>query len=195
VQEFRSGGVVGEAQDDAAAAAGGAPQREAGDLSSLPGDPGDADDSSAAGDLIEQIGAEIDRRLDARLAALRLTGAATTVTAPALPTDAAPGTTASPRGGSSAPGAVPGPRRRGGVARSPWQSLWIGIMIGSAVTGAAAIAQGVHISTEANQQIGSPDTFVNASWIILEALAGAWVLLFVIYIVQLVAGHARGDRR
>jgi hypothetical protein len=52
---------VGEAQDDAAAAAGGAPQREAGDLSPLPGDPGDPGDSSAGGDLIEQIGAEIDR--------------------------------------------------------------------------------------------------------------------------------------
>ena len=146
---------MGEAQDDAAAAAGGAPQREAGDPSSLPGDPGDPDDSPAAGDLIEQIGAEIDRRLDARLAALRLTG----------------------------------------TARSPWQSLWIGIMIGSAVTGAAAIAQGVRISTDANRQTGSPDTFVNASWIILEALAGAWVLLLVIYIVQLVVDHARDHRR
>ncbi len=173
---------MGEGPDDAAAAAGGAPQPEAGDLSSLPGDPGDSDDSSAAGDLIEQIGAEIDRRLDARLAALRLTDAATTVTAPALPADAAAG-------------AAPVPRRRAGVARSPWQSLWIGIMIGSAVTGAAAIAQGVNISTDANQQTGSPDTFVNASWIILEALAGAWVLLFVIYIVQLVADHARDHRR
>src|SRR5215831_15139198 len=76
-----------------------------------------------------------------------------------------------------------------------WQSLWIGIMIGSAVTGAAAIAQGVRISTDANQQIGSGDAFVNASWIILEALAGAWVLLFVIYIVQLVVDHARDHRR
>jgi hypothetical protein len=180
---------VGEAQDDAAAAAGGAPQPEAGNLSSLPGDPGDSDDSSAAGDLVEQIGAEIDRRLDARLAALRLTGAATSVTAPALPTDATAGATGSPREASAAA------RHRGGVARSPWQSLWIGIMIGSAVTGAAAIAQGVRISTDANQQIGSPDAFVNASWIIFEALAGAWVLLFVIYIVQLVVDHARGHRR
>ena len=185
---------MGEAQDDAAAAAGGAPQREAGDLSSLPGDPGDSDDSSAAGDLIEQIGAEIDRRLDARLAALRLTDAATTVTAPALPADAVAGATRSPREASAAPGAGPAPRRRAGVARSPWQSLWIGIMIGSAVTGAAAIAQGVNITTDANQQ-GSPVTFVNVSWIILEALAGAWALLFVIYIVQLVVDHARDHRR
>ena len=174
---------MGEAQDDAAAAAGGAPQREAGDLSSLPGDPGDSGDNSAAGDLIEQIGAEIDRRLDARLAALRLTDAATTVTAPALPADAVAGATRSPREESAAPS-----------ARSPWQSLWIGIMIGSAVTGAAAIAQGVNITTDANQQ-GSPVTFVNVSWIILEALAGAWVLLFVIYIVQLVVDHARDHRR
>jgi hypothetical protein len=80
------------------------------------------------------------------------------------------------------------------VARSPWQSLWIGIMIGSAVTGAAAIAQGVLISTDANQGMGT-FPFVNASWIILEALAGAWALLLVIYIVQLVAGHARDHRR
>ena len=179
---------MGEAQDDAAAAAGGAPQREARDLSSLPGDPGDSDDCSAAGDLIEQIGAEIDRRLDARLAALRLTGAATTVAAPALPADTAAGATGSPREAAAAP------RRRGGVARSPWQSLWIGIMIGSAVTGAAAIAQGVGISADANQELGSPP-FVNASWIILEALAGVWVLLFVIYIVQLVVDHARDHRR
>ena len=186
---------MGEAQDDAAAAAGGAPQREAGDLSSLPGDPGDSDDSSAAWNLIEQIGAEIDRRLDARLAALRLTDAATTVTAPALPADAVAGATGAPREASVAPAAGPAPRRLAGVARSPWQSLWIGIMIGSAVTGAAAIAQGVRISTDANQEIGSPDTFVNASWIILEALAGAWVLLLVIYIVQLVVDHARDHRR
>lgn len=186
---------MGEAQDDAAAAAGGAPPGGAGDLSSLPGDPGDSDDSSTTGDLIEQIGAEIDRRLDARLAALRLTGAEATVTAPALPADAVAGATGSPGEAAAAPGAAPAPRRRAGVARSPWQSLWIGIMIGSAVTGAAAIAQGVRISTDANQEIGSPDTFVNASWIILEALAGAWVLLFVIYIVQLVVDHARDHRR
>ena len=187
---------MGEAQDDAAAAAGGAPQREAGDLSSLPGDPGDSDDSSAAGDLIEQIGAEIDRRLDARLAALRLTGAATTVTAPALPTDAAAGATGSRREAAAAPGAAPAPRRRAGVARSPWRSLWIGVMIGSAVTGAAAIAQGVRISTTVNQESGgSPYTFLNASWVILEAMAGAWVLLFVIYIFQLVVDHARDHRR
>jgi hypothetical protein len=183
---------VGEARDDAAA--GGAPQREAGDLSSLPGDPGDSDDSPAAGDLIEQIGAEIDRRLDARLAALRLTGAAITVTAPALPADAVAGAAGSPREVSAAPGAGLAPGHRAGVARSPWQSLWIGILIGSAVTGGAAIAQGVRISTDANQQ-GSPVTFVNVSWIILEALAGAWVLLFVIYIVQLVVDHARDHRR
>lgn len=179
---------MGEAQDDAAAA-GGAPQRGAGDLSSLPSNLGVSADSSASGDLIEQIGAEIDRRLDARLAALQLTDATTTITEPALPADAATGATGSPGEASAAP------RRRAGVPRSPWQSLWIGIMIGSAVTGAAAIAQGVNISTAANQQIGSPDSFVNASWIILEALAGAWVLLFVIYIVQLVMDHARDHRR
>ena len=68
-------------------------------------------------------------------------------------------------------------------------------MIGSAVTGAAAVAQGVRISSDANQEIGGPAPFVNASWIILEALAGAWVLLFVIYIVQLVVDHARDHRR
>jgi len=175
---------VGEAQDDAAAAAGGAPQREAGDLSSLPGDPGDSDDSSAAGDLIEQIGAEIDRRLDARFAALGLTGAGATVTAPALPAHAVAGATGPRRDAAAAPG-----------ARSPWRSLWIGIMIGSAVTGAAAIAQGVTIANTVNQESGSPYTFVNTSGVILEALAGAWVLLFVIYIVQLVVDHARDHRR
>jgi hypothetical protein len=183
-------------QDDAAAAAGGAPRREAGDLSSFPGDPGGSDDSSAAGGLIEQIGAEIDRRLDARLAALGLTDAAPTGTAPALPADAAAGATGSRRDAEVAPGAAPVPRRRTGVARSPWQSLWIGIMIGSAVTGAAAIAQGVRITTDVNQMAGgAPYTSVNASWVILEALAGAWVLLFVIYIVRLVVDHARDHRR
>lgn len=175
-------------------AAGGAPRSEAGDLSSLPGDPGGPDDSSAAGDLIEQIGTEIDRRLDARLAALGLTGAAATVTAPGLPAHAAEGATGSRRETAAAPGAVQAPRRAG-VARSPWQSLWIGVMIGSAVTGAAAIAQGVLISNRVNRLMGSPYTFVNASWIILEALAGAWVLLFVIYIVQLVVDRARDHRR
>ena len=186
---------MGEAQDDAATAAGGAARREAGDLFSLPGDPGDSDDSSAAGDLIEQIGAEIDRRLDARLAALRRTGAAATVTAPALPADAVASASGSPRQASVAPAAGPAPRRRTGVARSPWQSLWIGIVIGSAITGAAAIAQGVTISNTVNQETGGGYTFVNASWIILEALAGAWVLLLVIYIVQLVVDHARDHRR
>ena len=91
--------------------------------------------------------------------------------------------------------AGPAPRRGAGVARSPWQSLWIGIMIGSTVTGAAAIAQGVRISNAVNQETGGGYTFVNASWVILEALAGAWVLLFVIYIVQLVVDHARDNRR
>jgi hypothetical protein len=186
---------VGEAQDDAAAAAGGAPQREAGDFSSLPADPGGSDDSWAAGDLIEQIGAEIDRRLDARLAALRLTDAAATVSAPALPADAVASASGSPRQASVAPAAGPAPRRRTGVARSPWQSLWIGIVIGSAITGAAAIAQGVTISNTVNQETGGGYTFVNASWAILEALAGAWVLLFVIYIVQLVVDRARDNRR
>src|SRR5215470_13546052 len=141
-------------QDDAATAAGGAPRREAGDLSSVPGDPGGPDDSSAAGDLIEQIGAEIDRRLDVRFAAPGLTGAAATVTAPALPAHAVAGATGSRREAAAAPGAAPAPRRRAGVARSPWRSLWIGVMIGSAVTGAAAIAQGVRISTTVNQESG-----------------------------------------
>jgi hypothetical protein len=186
---------MGESQDDAAAAAGGAPRRETGDLSSVPGDPGGSDDSSAAGDLIEQIGAEIDRRLDARFAALGLTGAAATVTAPALPAHAVASATGSRREAAAAPGAAPAPRRRAGVARSPWRSLWIGVMIGSAVTGAAAIAQGVLISNTVNQETGGGYTFVNASWVILEALAGAWVLLFVIYIVQLVVDHARDHRR
>jgi len=163
-------------QDDADAVAGGAPRRE-------------------TGDLIEQIGAEIDRRLDARFDALGLTGAVATVTAPALPAQAVAGATGSRREAAAAPGAVPAPRRRGGVARSPWRSLWIGIMIGSAVTGAAAIAQGVTISNAVNEETGGGYTFANASWAILEALAGAWVLLFVIYIVQLVVDHARDHRR
>ena len=68
-------------------------------------------------------------------------------------------------------------------------------MIGSAVTGAAAIAQGVTIANTVNQESGSPYTFVNTSGVILEALAGAWVLLFVIYIVQLVVDRARDHRR
>lgn len=184
-----------DASQDNVAAAGGAPRSEAGDLSSLPGDPGGPDGSSAAGDLIEQIGAEIDRRLDARLAALGLTSAAATVTAPALPADAAAGATGSRREAEAAPGAAPAPRRRAGVARSPWRSLWVGVMIGSAVTGAAAIAQGVRISNYINQWDASPYHFLNASWVILEALAGAWVLLSVIYIVQLVVDHARDHRR
>ena len=183
-------------QQEAAAAAGSNPGRAAGDLSPLPTGPRSSGDSPAAADLIEQIGAEIDRRLDARLAELGLTGAATTAAAPALPADAAPGATLPPpRPADAVPGATPPPRRRADVNRSPWQSLWIGIMIGSAITGAAAIAQGVRISTDVNQQIGGPDTFVNASWVILEALAGAWVLLFVIYSVQFMANHARDHRR
>ena len=74
---------------------------------------GDADARAAA--LSARIGAEFDRLLDARLAALRLTGAATTVAAPALPADTAAGATGSPREASAAPGAGPAcppPRRR-----------------------------------------------------------------------------------
>lgn len=184
-------------QDDAAAAAGGAPRREAGDLSSFPGDPGGSDDSSAAGDLIEQIGAEIDRRLDARLAALGLTDAAPTGTAPALPADAAAGATGSRRDADVAPGATPVPRRRTGVARSPWQSLWIGIMIGSAVSGIAAVVAGVGISDWANTHHGGsePYIYVNAAGEILAGLTVIWALLLVACITHALTSHARDRRR
>jgi hypothetical protein len=138
---------------------------------------------SADEDLIERIGAEIDRRLDARLAALDLAGTAATGWPPRLPADPASGT-------SSRPG------RRAGWSRSPRQSLWLGILIGSGVSGIAAVVQGVRISSEATEQIsGGPENFVNASGVILSALIGVWLLLFVVYCFQVAAGLARDRKR
>ena len=161
---------MGEAQDDAAAAAGGAPQHEAGDLSSLPGDPGDSDDSSAAGGLIEQIGAEIDRS----------------------PARARPGLPA-----AAVPGAGQRPRPPAGVNRLPRQPLWFGIVIGSVVSGIAAVVAGVGISDWGAVNVGGsePELYVNAAGDILAGLTVVWTLLLLACIAHALAGRARDRRR
>src|ERR1700683_4312072 len=84
---------------------------------------GDAD--AMAGALIERIGTEFDRRLDARVAALEPTGGMPAGARARLPADAVP---------------VAGQRPRPpvGLNRLPRRPLWFGIVIGSGVTGTAA---------------------------------------------------------
>jgi hypothetical protein len=143
-----------------------------------------ANQEDPGADLIERIGAEIDRRLDARLAALGVAGGATaTGIAPGLPADAAP------------PEATPRPFRQRDVSRSARQSLWLGILIGSAITGIASITQGFRISSELGGAISSSQGFINAPGVILAALAVAWIVLIISYFIHSIAGQLRDRRR
>jgi hypothetical protein len=143
---------------------------------------GDAD--AMAGALIERIGTEFDRRLDARLAALELTGRMPAGAPPGLPADAVPG-------------AGRRPRPPAGLNRFSRRPLWFGIVIGSVVTGTAAVVVGVAISDWANTNHGGSESYVyvNAAGDILAGLAGAWALLLVAYIAHALGGHARDRRR
>src|SRR3984885_6839234 len=141
------------------------------------------DTDAMAGALIERIGTEFDRRLDARLAALELTGRMPAGAPPGLPADAVP---------------VAGQRPRPpvGLNRLPRRPLWFGIVIGSVVTGTAAVVVGVAISDWANTNHGGSEShvYVNAAGDILAGLAGAWALLLVAYIAHALGGPARARR-
>jgi hypothetical protein len=143
---------------------------------------GDAEARAAA--LSERIGAEFDRRLDARLTARDPTARSPAGTRPGLPADAVPG-------------AGQRPRPPADVNRLPRQPLWIGIMIGSAVSGIAAVVAGVGISDWANTHHGGsePYVYVNAAGEILAGLTVIWALLLVACITHALTSHARDRRR
>jgi hypothetical protein len=77
------------------------------------------------------------------------------------------------------PGAGRRPRAPADLNRFSRRPLWFGIMIGSVVTGTAAVVVGVAISDWANTNHGGSESYVNAAGDILAGLAGAWVLLLV----------------
>jgi hypothetical protein len=142
---------------------------------------GDADASAAF--LSERIGAEFDRRLDARLTAREPTAGSPAGTRPGLPADAVPG-------------AGQRPRPPVGVNRLPRRPLWFGIVIGSVVSGIVAVVAGVGISDWAATNLGGsePKLYVNAAGEILAGLTVVWALLLVACIAHALAGNAR-DRR
>lgn len=143
---------------------------------------GDADARAAA--LSARIGAEFDRRLDARL----------TPREPAArsPARARPGLPA-----AAVPGAGQRPRPPAGVNRLPRQPLWFGIVIGSVVSGIAAVVAGVGISDLVGTYHGGsePYFYVNAAGEILAGLTVVWTLLLLACIAHALAGRARDRRR
>ena len=143
---------------------------------------GDAD--AMAGALIERIGTEFDRRLDARLAALELTGRMPAGAPPGLPADAVPG-------------AGRRPRPPAGLNRFSRRPLWFGIVIGSVVSGIAAVVAGVGISDLVGTDHGGsePYLYVNAAGEILAGLTVVWTLLLLACIAHALASRARDRRR
>ena len=143
---------------------------------------GDAGARAAA--LSARIGAEFDRRLDARLTPREPAARSPARARPSLPAAAVPGT-----------GQRPPPP--GGVNRLPRQPLWFGIVIGSVVSGIAAVAAGVPISDVVGNYHGGsePYIYVNAADQILAALTVVWTLLLLACIAHALAGRARDRRR
>lgn len=125
------------------------------------------------------IDEEVDRQVTARLSASRLGQAAV-----ASPPSGATHASAAP------PGAAEASRRR-------WQTVWLGIMLGSAAAGIAALLQGVGISTQINEQQGGngPETFLNAAPVMLGGLACAWAVLVAVFVAHVLLSHARAARR
>ena len=125
---------------------------------------GDADARAAA--LSARIGAEFDRRLDARL----------TPREPAArsPARARPGLPA-----AAVPGAGQRPRPPACVNQWPRQPLWFGhLAIGPGRQRIAAVAVGADISGLVGAYHGGsePYIYVNAAGEILEALTVVWIL-------------------
>lgn len=143
---------------------------------------GDADARAAA--LTARIGAEFDRRLDARLTPREPTAGSPARGRPGLPADAVP--VAGQR-----------PRPPAGVNRLPRQPLWFGIVIGSVVSGIAAVAAGVDISASVGNYHGGSEAYVysNAAGEILAVLTAVWTLLLLACIAHALARRARDRRR
>ena len=141
---------------------------------------GDADARAAA--LSARIGAEFDRRLDARLTPRDPTARSPARARPGLPAAAVP---------------AAGHRPRAGVNRWPRQPLWFGIVIGSVVSGIAAVVAGVGISDLVGTYHGGsePYVYVNAAGEILAGLTVVWTLLLLACIAHALAGRARDRRR
>jgi hypothetical protein len=143
---------------------------------------GDADARAAA--LSARIGAEFDRRLDARLTPREPAARGPARAQPRLPT-------------AAVPGAGQRPRPPTGVNRLPRQPLWFGIVIGSVVSGIAAVIAGVHISYLVGLYHGGsePYIYIDAAAEILAALTVVWTLLILACIAHALAGRARDRRR
>ena len=143
---------------------------------------GDADARAAA--LSARIGAEFDRLLDARL----------TPPEPAAsrPARGRPGLST-----AAAPDAGQRPRPLAGVNRLPRQPLWFGIVIGSVVSGIAAVVAGAVISDLVGNNLGGsePYIYVDAVGQTLAALTVVWTLLLLACIAHALAGRARDRRR
>jgi hypothetical protein len=118
----------------------------------------DYDDAVAEG-LVERIGTEIDKRVDAKFAA-RDQGRRRS--ADVTPTD------------------------RG-------RTLWLGIGIGSAATGLAALIVAAIMNGQMNAHIGGPLHRYNPTGEALAGLLGVWGLLVVTYIVYAWVRHTRGQ--
>src|SRR5262249_15220898 len=125
---------------------------------------GDADARAAA--LSARIGAEFDRRLGARVTLREPAARGPGRSRPRPPT-------------AAAPGAGQRPRPPAGVKRLPRQPLWFGIVIGSVVSGIAAVIAGVHISYLVGLYHGGsePYIYVDAAAEILAGLTVVWTLL------------------
>lgn len=139
---------------------------------------GDAGARAAA--LSARIGAEFDRRLDARLT-------------PREPAARSQARARPPR----RRGAGQRPRPPAGVNRWPRQPLWFGIVIGSVVSGIAAVIAGVPISDSVGNYHGGSENYiyVNAADVILTGLTVAWTLLLLACIAHALARRARDRRR
>ena len=81
--------------------------------------------------------------------------------------------------------------------RLPRQPLWFGIVIGSVVSGIAAVVAGVGISDLVGTYHGGsePYFYVNAAGEILAGLTVVWTLLLLACIAHALAGRARDRRR
>jgi hypothetical protein len=143
---------------------------------------GDADARAAA--LSARIGAEFDRRLDARLTPREPTARSPARARPGLPA-------------AVVPGAGQRPRPSAGVKRLPRQPLWFGIVIGSVVSGIAAVVAGAVISDLVGNNLGGsePYIYVDAVGQTLAALTVVWTLLILACIAHALAGRARNRRR
>jgi hypothetical protein len=140
---------------------------------------GDAGARAAA--LSARIGAEFDRRLDARLTPREPAARCPEQARPGLPAAAVPGAGQPPAD----------------MNRWPRQPLWLGIVIGSVVSGIAAVAAGVDISALVGADHGGsePYIYVNAAGEILAGLTVVWTLLLLACIAHALAGRARDSRR